>query len=164
LWKFALNVLPAKEQLSQLFHVNSNISFPLCKVADDSLQHLFLECIFARVAWRHSFWPLDSIVLNFSFMLDWIKLIISPGSSLGIPWVDCHKFQIFALVACDILWYYRNKAFHDRISLDARNVSTHINIIALELFQAWHSVSSVPMEKWIPPAPNWYKINFDIVI
>jgi hypothetical protein len=57
------------------------------------------------------FSPLDSLVLKFPSMLDWIKLIISPGSSLGIPLVDCHKFQIFAFMACDILWFYRNIAF-----------------------------------------------------
>jgi hypothetical protein len=97
-------------------------------------------------------------------MLDWIKLIISPDNSLGIPLMDCHKFQIFASVACDILWFYRNKAFHDGISFDACNVSAHINKIAIEHFQAWLSVSDAPMEKWIPPAPNWIKINFDATI
>jgi hypothetical protein len=86
MWKIAWNILPTKEWLGQLFHVNSDISCPLCKVADDSLQHLFFDCIFARVVWHHSFWPLDSTVSNFSSMLDWIK-------------------------------FYRNKAFHDGISL-----------------------------------------------
>jgi hypothetical protein len=97
-------------------------------------------------------------------MLDWIKLILYPGNSLGIPQVDCHKFQIFASVACDILWFYRNKAFHDGTSFDARNISAHINKISLEHFQAWHSTNAKPVEKWIPPAPNWVKINFDTAI
>jgi hypothetical protein len=97
-------------------------------------------------------------------MVDWIKLIISPCNSLGIPLTDCHKFHIFALVACDILWYYRNQAFHNGITFEARNVSMHINKIALEHFQAWQSISSAPLEKWIPSAPNWVKINFDTAI
>ena len=133
-----------------MFHVNSDLSCPLCKVADDSLQHLFFECIFARVVWRHSFWLLDSTVLNFSSMSNLIQLIISPSSSLGIPLVDRHKFQIFASVACVILWFYRNKTFHYGITFDARNVSAHINKISPEHFQAWHSISFVPVEKWIP--------------
>jgi hypothetical protein len=54
LWKIAWNILPTQERLGQLFHINSNISCPLCKVADDSLQHLFFNCIFAQVVWRHS--------------------------------------------------------------------------------------------------------------
>ena len=69
-------------------------------------------------------------------MLDWIKLIISPGNSLGIPLVDCHKFHIFASMACNILWFYRNRAFHDGISFDAHNVCACINKISLEHFQA----------------------------
>jgi hypothetical protein len=154
LWKIAWNILPTQERPGQLFHINSDISCPLCKVADDSLQHLLFNCIFARVVWRHSFWPLDSIAFHFSSMLDWIKLILCPSSSLGIPQEDCHKFQIFAFVACDILWFYRNKAFHDRTTFDARNISAHVNKISLEYFQAWHSAFAKPMEKWISPAPN----------
>jgi hypothetical protein len=136
MWKIAWNILPTKERLGQLFHINSDISCPLCKVANDSLQHLFFDCIFVQVVWCHSFWPLDSTALNLSSMLNWIKLIIYPGSSLGIPLVDCHKFQVFASMACDILWFYRNRAFHDGISFDSCNVSVHINKISLEHFQA----------------------------
>jgi hypothetical protein len=97
-------------------------------------------------------------------LLEWIQLIVSPGNSLGIPLVDRHKFQIFASVACDIIWFYRNKAFHDGITFDAHSVFAHINKISLEHFQAWHFVSSVPVEKWIPSLPSCVKINFDTAI
>jgi hypothetical protein len=137
LWKIAWNILPTKERLSQLFNVNLDFSCLLYKIADDSLQHLFFGCIFVRIVWHHSFWPLDSTTFNFSSMVDWIKLIISPTNSLSIPLADCHRFQIFASVACDILWYYKNQAFHNGITFVAQNVSMHINKIALEHFQAW---------------------------
>jgi ribonuclease HI len=164
LWKITWNILPTTERLGHLFDVNLDSSCPLCKVDEDSLYHLFFGCSFARIVWRHSFWPLDSTKFNFSSMVDWIKLIVSPCHSLGIPTADCHKFQIFALVACDILWYYRNQAFHHGSNFEARNVSLHINKIALEHFRAWQSISSAPLENWIPPAPNWVKINFDTAI
>jgi hypothetical protein len=147
MWKIAWNILPTTERLCHLFDVQLDFSCPLCKIAEDSLYHLFFGCTFARIVWRHSFWPLDSTKFNFSSMVDWIKLIISPCHSLGIPWADCHKFQIFASVACDILWYYRNQAFHTGITFEARNVSRHINKIAFEHFQAWQSISSTPLEK-----------------
>ena len=136
LWKIAWDILPTKERLGRLFNVTLNISYPFCKIANDSLQHLFFGRIFARVVWRHSFWPLDSTKFNFSSMVDWIKLIIPPTNTLGIPLKDCHRFQIFASVACDILWYYRNQAFHNGSIFEVRNVSLHINKIALEHFQA----------------------------
>jgi hypothetical protein len=109
---------------------------PLCKVAFDSLHHLFFECHFAQVVWCQSFWPLDSTVFRFSTLAKWIQLIISLGSSFGIPLVDQHKFQIFVVVACDILWFYRNKTYHDGVSYDVISVSKHINKITLEHFQA----------------------------
>ena len=131
LWKIAWNILTTKECLGQLFNSISNSSCSLCKVADDSLNHLFFACI----AWHQSFWSLDSTAFHFSYMSEWISSIISPGSSLGILLVDKHKFQIFAAVACDILWFYRNEAFHDGASFDARSMSVHINKISLEHFQ-----------------------------
>ena len=164
LWKIAWDILPTQMRLGQLLQLNTISSCPLCKAANDSLHHLFFDCFFVRVVWRHSFWPLNSSMFSFSSMMDWVKLIISPNSTLNIPLVDCHKFQIFASVACDILWYYKNKAFHDGITFDARGVSAHINKIFIEHFQAWNSVSTAPVEKWIPSAPNWIKINFDTAI
>ncbi|XP_059432574.1 uncharacterized protein LOC132165893 [Corylus avellana] len=164
LWKIAWNILPTKERLSQLFPSIADTSCPLCKVATDSMHHLFFKCVFARVVWRNSFWPLDSTAFNFSSMEEWINLIISPGRYLGIPREDCHKFQIFASVACDILWFYRNKAFHDNSVFDVRNVSAHINKISLEHYQAWHPDTQVSTENWITPPNLWFKINFDTVI
>ena len=79
---------------------------------------------------------MDSTAFQFSSLAEWINLIISLGGSSGIPLVDLHKFQIFAAVACNILWFYRNKAYHDGNTFDAISVSRHINKITLEHFQA----------------------------
>jgi hypothetical protein len=43
-------------------------------------------------------------------------------------------------------------------------VLIHVNKISLEHFQAWHSSSQVPLEKWAPPPLSWVKINFDTTI
>jgi hypothetical protein len=55
IWKIAWNMLPTRERLSQISISILDPSCPLCKVATDSLQHLFFECFYARVVWRHSF-------------------------------------------------------------------------------------------------------------
>jgi hypothetical protein len=99
----------------------------LCKVREDSLQHLFFNCVFARVVCRYSFWVLDSTTLDLSNMLNWIKIIISLGSTLHILKVDHYRFQIFAAVTCDLLWFYCNKAFHNGISYNALQVLWNIN-------------------------------------
>jgi hypothetical protein len=88
LWKIAWNILPTKERLSQIHITTYENACPLCKVAFDSLHHLFFECHFTRVVWRQSFWPLDSTSFRFTTLTEWIQLIISPGSSFGIPLMD----------------------------------------------------------------------------
>jgi len=102
--------------------------------------------------------------MNFSNMQDWIKLILSLGSSLHIPRMEHHRFQIFVAVTCDLLWFYRNKAFHDGIPYDALQVSRNINKISLQHSDAWSHLSNPPTEKWMRPPSNWYKINFNTTI
>jgi hypothetical protein len=74
--------------------------------------------------------------------LNWIKLIISPGPVLNIPQTDHHYFQIFDVVACDLLWYSHNKAYHDGISFDALQLSRNVNLnkVYMEHLMAWKNV------------------------
>jgi hypothetical protein len=61
LWKIAWNLLPTKTSLKALFHIPTSGSLcPLCNSEEESLSHLFFNYVFAKVAWRSSFWPLDS--------------------------------------------------------------------------------------------------------
>jgi hypothetical protein len=61
------------------------------------------------VVWRQSFWPLDTIALNVTNMTDWLLIILHLHRMLGVPPAETHRFQIFAIVACDYLWFTRNK-------------------------------------------------------
>jgi hypothetical protein len=90
---------------------------------------------------------LDSTTLHINSMSEWMSSIISPGNSIGIPLMNHLKFPIFAAVACDILWFYRNKAFHDGASFNVILVSKHINKISLgtsklgnHLLQFWRTL------------------------
>jgi hypothetical protein len=60
---------------------------------------------FARIAWRSSFWPLDSQAWSSLSLSSWVQSIISPHAVFGIPQDDVHLFQIFASVLCDRLWF-----------------------------------------------------------
>jgi hypothetical protein len=71
-------------------------------------------------------------------MANWVQQIISLGTFLNIPTVDHHKFQIFAAVACDLLWFYRNKSHYEVINIDIHLISNHINMVTMEHFHAWH--------------------------
>jgi hypothetical protein len=55
---------------------------------------------------------LDISALHIASMVDWLDIILHP-ELIVIPPVDFHLFQIFVVVACDQIWYSRNKAFHE---------------------------------------------------
>jgi len=68
-------------------------------------------------------------------------------------------------VACGLLWTHRNKAFHEGSSFDALTLSCTVNKVALDHYRAWKVLNSAPsIEKWIPPDPSYFKINFDTAI
>jgi hypothetical protein len=165
LWKIAQNVLPTKARLKAFFHIPSPDSLcSLCSTEEDSLSHLFFRCIFARVAWRSSFWPLDSLAWSSISLSNWIKGILSPHSFFGIPIADCHLFQIYAYVLCDLLWFARNKAAHKGTILDISTLASSINRTSLDHAAAWNSPSPFVKKFWSPPLAGSFKVNFDTAI
>jgi hypothetical protein len=70
LYKIAWNILPTVAKLNAIFSSTTSNEYPLYHSAVDSLQHLFFNCIFVRVIWRHSFWPLDSMALSLLDMVE----------------------------------------------------------------------------------------------
>jgi hypothetical protein len=71
LWKMVWNIIPTKFRISQYIPSSlSNTSCSICSHPTDSLSHLFFTCPIACVIWRQSFWPLDTIALNVTNMID----------------------------------------------------------------------------------------------
>jgi hypothetical protein len=137
LWKIGWDIVPSKIRLNAVFPIPlSHLVCPLCKVEEDSLSHLFFSCFFARVS---SPWPLDSLKWSSLTLPDWIKGIITPHKSFGIPAADSHKFQIFAAVLCDMIWFSKNQAIHKGILPDALKLAENIKRVTMEHFAAWSS-------------------------
>ena len=165
LWKIAWNILSSKIKLKTIFHIPSTKSLcPLYSTEEDSLPHLFFSCIFARVAWRSSFWLLDSLAWSSLTLPHWIKGIINPHSSFGIPKSNTHLFQIFADVLCDLIWFARNKAVHEGFIPDINILANLIRRTCLDHAAAWQSFSPLVKEYWSPPPASSHKINFDTAI
>jgi ribonuclease HI len=109
LWKIAWDILPMTSRLQSILPAYQlNASCLLCKTGPDSIRHLFFHCPFARVIWRLSPWPLDSVTLTSPNLCGWIQIILSLGSKLHISSSEHHRFQVFATVTCDLLWFHRN--------------------------------------------------------
>jgi hypothetical protein len=83
---------------------------------------------------------------------------------LGVPPAETHKFQIFVVVACDYLWFTRNKTHHDGIIPNALIISTTINKTALEHYFAWTTKYDKTPEVWKSHSPPYLKINYDTTI
>jgi len=165
IWKIAWNIFPTTQRLQSIIPAyHPDASCPLCKSGPDSIRHLFFHCHFARVVWRLSPWPLDSTTLDSPNLCDWVRVILHPDALLHIPFLERHRFQVFAAVACDLLWFHRNKAFHDGLTFEARTIATLICTSYHQHCDAWSDKLFPKPEKWNRPPLNWYKINFDTAI
>ena len=165
LWKIAWDIDPSKSRLNKVFHISpSNRVCLLCNVEEDSFSHLFFSCFFARISWRLSLWPLDSLKWSSLSLLDWIKGILTPNNVFGIPLADLHLFQIFAAVLCDLLWFSRNQAIHKGERPDALVLTTNIKKVLMEHYAAWSSIKKPVKDIWTKPPQDFYKVNFDAAI
>jgi hypothetical protein len=160
-----LEYFPTTQRLQSIIPAyHPDASCPLCKSGPDSIRHLFFHCHFARVVWRLSPWPLDSSTLDSLDLVDWVRVILYPDALLHIPFLERHRFQVFAAVACDLLWFHRNKAFHDGLTFEARTVTNLIYTSYHQHCNAWSDKLFPKLEKWIRPPLHWFKINFDTAI
>jgi hypothetical protein len=106
---------------------------------------------------------MDILALRISTMSDWLNIILHP-ETIGIPLVDTHLFQIFAMVACDQIWFSRNKAFHEGLVPNALFVSSTVNQVSRTHFSAWSNQIISVKQVWKKPDPDCFKINYDTAI
>ncbi len=147
-------LLPTKTILGSRFQVNS-LSCSLCNSGQESIEHLFIECSFARIAWSLSPWPIRFDLISYNSIVDWVKAIINPTISLGINKDEEHKFIIQVAVLCDVLWMNRNEANHKSEPLEPRIVATQVGRVAANHFQAWDFkvFDKGRSEGWSPSTP-----------
>jgi hypothetical protein len=126
--------------------------------------HLFFKCFFARISWRLSPWPFDSLKWSTLSLAEWIQGILTPSNSFGVPCANSHYFQIFAAVFCDLLWSYRNQAVHKGVIPEVSTLAANINCVSLEHFAAWSSKLHPVKEVWSKPPQGFCKVNFDTAI
>jgi len=155
------NIIPTKFRISQ--SINSTLQDTSCSSPIDSILHLFFSCHIARVVWHQSFWPIDSLAFPVQNITDWLLIILNPAT-IGIPQTTTHMFQIFAAVACDQLWFSRNKAHHDKLVTNALVISATINKLVLEHHSAWSTTLIRNPEVWQKLNSPLYRVNYDTTI
>jgi len=83
-----------------------------------------------------------------------VLAILFPYEKLAIPKHDARRFQLFASITMDLIWFSRNKLIHDVLFPSAAKVLQHI--------LAWNDRSSPSL--WFPPLLGSFKGNFDVTI
>lgn len=117
LWKVAQNILPSLQRmamnLQSSFQGQSNCL--ICGDSSESLHYLLFSCSYSRLIWRLSPWGLNVEFYQQHAIEEWIQSILDPPRFLGISTLDCHLFQLFAVLMLDLLWMARNKMLHEGI-------------------------------------------------
>lgn len=90
----------------------------LCHMEMESLEHLFFTCLIARVIWRESPWPSNTMVLGDLSNVDWVKIILDPAPYLGIPKKHQLNFTQFGIILMDSIWFTRNQIVDGKSILD----------------------------------------------
>jgi hypothetical protein len=68
------------------------------------------------------------------------------------------------VIACDHIWFSKNKAYHEDLVPNALTISAHINSLVLEHSSAWKTSLSRSPEVWKRPCSPFIKINYDTAI
>jgi hypothetical protein len=109
------------------------------------------------------FLAIDILALHIVDMTNWFSIILNP-TRIDIPLEDSHKFQIFAVVACDHIWFLRNRAHHEDLVPNALAIFAHINKLVLEHSLARKTSLPRSTEVWRKPSSSYIKINYDTAI
>lgn len=156
------NALVVKSRLPFLYNEDVSILFcPLCHAYIENVEHLLLNCCYARVLWMESYWLLNLEAFGHLSMLEWVGVIIQPELHLGLKGPQGRDFTLFAAIVSDTIWYYRNQVVHNNIQPDINAIILLMKRRYWEHACAWRSDEAEGSQYWIPPPPSVWKLNCD---
>uniref|UniRef100_A0A803Q4P0 Reverse transcriptase zinc-binding domain-containing protein n=1 Tax=Cannabis sativa TaxID=3483 RepID=A0A803Q4P0_CANSA len=156
LWRACRNNLPTHVNL-KVKHVTALVICPFCQLSDETVEHLFVECSFARLCWQQFNTSL-SIAAGVKFV-DWFSNISNTLTSFSLGGVA---------VICCAVWKARNEV----VWRSKRLVPAVVVQFALAYFDQWKSAKTQHVESdmhagaviyphWEPPSLNTIKVNVD---
>jgi hypothetical protein len=135
---------------------------PFCKGPLETLSHIFIECEFVVFLWNSSPWPNCYAGFSNRPISDWVLAILFPCEKLVIPLHDARRFQLFASITMDLIWFSRNRLIHDAVIPSPSKVLHQILFTLDKHILAWNDRSSHSL--WFPPLLGSFKGNFDVAI
>ena len=110
LWRIASNVLPTKDNLAKKLGI-TDTDCPLCNEANETVTHLFFECLVARLIWFGSCWSIRSDTFKVANCVDIVKLVLDPPNPSSDKDLKELSSLQFALTL-EAIWNMRNKVAH----------------------------------------------------
>ena len=125
------------------------------------LEHLLIHCPFIITIWSLTVWN-----INGSFLpSDLMKCIIFPSKSEGPKGrINAISLPCLLLYSLTICGGFKTKLLLYVTSMYQRRPLKKLNKTYFDHIVALSALKSPVATKWLPPPPNWVKINFDVAI
>uniref|UniRef100_A0A2N9GB01 Reverse transcriptase domain-containing protein n=1 Tax=Fagus sylvatica TaxID=28930 RepID=A0A2N9GB01_FAGSY len=141
IWRLGSGVLPTN--LNFFLRVgHGNPKCPLCLTEDESIEHLFFKCNFARAMWFGLSWALRPDLINVASCSDIVELVVNPPMRPGEN--SCkslkQRLSIHFALTLEHIWTCRNKA--------------------MELITALSQINLF----WMAPPADVTKLNTDVAV
>lgn len=157
MWRLGRNILPTGVSLSKK-GINLELECPLCHVALETAEHLFLECPYAKVMWFGT--PLGIHISEHQNLQDWRERWLLNSDSLG------HQYVCIGLWK---LWKNRNNYLLNNLVF---HIVAAVNEISCFLVD-FNEANGVPDQKtrsqsttvyWCAPPEVTLKINVNAAV
>uniref|UniRef100_A0A2N9HV68 Reverse transcriptase domain-containing protein n=1 Tax=Fagus sylvatica TaxID=28930 RepID=A0A2N9HV68_FAGSY len=140
LWRLGSNALLTKVNLAHRIGIGDQ-KCPLCGEAEETYQHLFLQCSVVKPIWFGLCWGIRSEHIPVRTNSDFVNLVVKPSlcqnHSIDTPIVSAQTSIHVALIL-ECIWNLRNQVMHN-------NSAVHIGVVN-------------------PPQPNVIKLNVDAAV
>lgn len=84
---------------------------------------------------------------------------------MSLPVEDYHYFQLYALVAWNLIWWTRNQIVHKVAALDLMELVNRIQRVTREHLLSWKQKQEQALSsRWTPPPMDTVKVNFDVAV
>ncbi|XP_026383523.1 uncharacterized protein LOC113279021 [Papaver somniferum] len=150
IWKLLHNGLAVKGNLKRINNY-MDVSCTFCKHKEETVVHLFFNCPWAR-----------TFFLNAHPVISFDDVVMNPRDII-IQWMENNMNDVFMVGVCILwnIWKMRNNLVFSNASFSTGTILklafADINVCT----QPISSASQPQSSQWIPPEPDFIKVNVD---
>ncbi|OVA09429.1 Reverse transcriptase zinc-binding domain [Macleaya cordata] len=161
IWKCYSDILPLNSRLSRIIIIPSK-DCALCLNQEETFRHLFIDCPFAKAVWFCTALSFIPTVDNHLTTKDWISSWFSNNLSVSnyhFPYVVATILRFIWKARCTTI--FENKPQNPAIIGREAMIFIHSQQKILEKALSSSGTTTAPIQGWVPPMMNNFKINVD---